>query len=561
MKDKLFIFGDYLRTSDHEAIANTFTIPDSRYFTPTATPLPGCTDPAGCIDLSGAMNGTNGQIYDPTSYTDGKVHDGSKGDPRPAFPNNQLPYSLVKFRAGGDADAAERGGRQVRHAYDQASQQSRQQLHDQSAVQKNQGQLRYQVGLFSHGEESFQRTLQLSARHHLSGAGIWGFPGGPAGGGFEANGNQKSYSTGVNYDRVFSPTFLTEVRVGVAHLGNSAQPNDYGSNDATTIGIPGVNIDGQPFTSGQVAVTINGGFSNPLVGYSASVPWIRAESNIDIVNNWTKIVGNHTFKWGADVRRVHDDLLQDQTFSPRGAYTFSDSQTSSSQAAGTAISNFVASFLLQQPSQVGRDLNTFFPRYRQWWMFAFASDKWQATPKLTLDLGVRWDFYPPATPAARRIFQLRSVNNQLVLAGLGSNPYNLGMKTQYRYFAPRTGFAYRARQIRSSVADSASAIRLFLIIPTPITILFAPTIAISLGEVPPLRRQFWATGHGGDVQRRISGAGAGKHPIQRNHRAADDTVFPARQATDRAGVHLCPAELQEPLRKLVERGGAAGASL
>jgi hypothetical protein len=445
-KDKLFIFGDYLRTSDHESVANTFTIPDSRYFTPTATPLPGCSDPAGCIDLSGAINGANGQIYDPTSYTDGKVHDGSKSDPRPPFPNNQLPYSLVKGTVPEamltqlNAEAAKLGTltlkplsnpannytsnlpfRKTSDSFDIKS--------DYSVTEKNHFSARY----------SYQRVLTFQA------PAFGAFLGGPAGGGFEANGNQKSYSTGVNYDRVFSPTFLTEVRVGVAHLGNSAQPNNYGSNDATTIGVPGVNIDGQPFTSGQVAVTLNGGFSNPIVGYSASVPWIRAESNVDVVNNWTKIVGNHTFKWGADVRRVHDDLLQDQTFSPRGAYTFSDSQTSSSQAAGTAISNFVASFLLQQPSQVGRDLNTFFPRYRQWWTFAFASDKWQATPKLTLDLGVRWDFYPPATPAVHGGFSnYDPVNNQLVLAGLGSNPSNLGMKTQYRYFAPRTGFAYRA---------------------------------------------------------------------------------------------------------------------
>src|SRR5665213_2737169 len=57
-KDKLFFFGDYLRTSDHEAIGSTFTIPDARYFTP---------DPTGTfIDLSGAMSGTTGQIFDPS---------------------------------------------------------------------------------------------------------------------------------------------------------------------------------------------------------------------------------------------------------------------------------------------------------------------------------------------------------------------------------------------------------------------------------------------------------------------------------------------------------------
>jgi hypothetical protein len=447
MKDKLFVFGDYLRTVDHEAVANTFTIPDSRYYTPTPTPLAGCTDPAGCIDLSGAMNGMKGQIYDPTSYSDGRVHDGSKGDPRPAFTNNQLPYSLIEdsvplaILTQLNAAAAKYGTLTIKPLSNPANNytsnlpftkttDSFDIKSDFTPTEKNHLSGRY----------SFQRVVTYQA------PAFGNFLGGPAGGGFEATGNQKSYSAGINYDRVFSPKFFTEVRVGVAHLGNSSQPSDYGTSDASTLGVPGVNISGQPFTSGQVAVTINGGFTNPLIGYSASVPWIRSESNIDVVNNWTKIVGNHTFKWGADVRRVHDDLLQDQTFSPRGAYTFNDAQTSSSQAVGTALSNFIASFLLQQPSQVGRDLNTFFPRYRQWWVFGFASDKWQATPKLTLDLGVRWDFYPPATPTTSGGFSnYDPVNDQLVLAGIGGNPSNLGMETQYRYFAPRTGFAYRVR--------------------------------------------------------------------------------------------------------------------
>ena len=60
--------------------------------------------------------------------------------------------------------------------------------------------------------------------------------------------------------------------------------------------------------------------------------------------------------------------------------------------------------------QTGRDINTYFPAFRAWWFFAFAGDKWQVTPKLTLDLGLRWEFYPPATPAKlRRLLQLQSV--------------------------------------------------------------------------------------------------------------------------------------------------------
>ena len=67
----------------------------------------------------------------------------------------------------------------------------------------------------------------------------------------------------------------------------------------------------------------------------------------------------------------------------------------------------MASFLLSTPSYVGRDTLTYFPAYRQWWFFSFVGDKWQVTPKLTVDLGLRWEFYPPATPAlCRRIFEL-----------------------------------------------------------------------------------------------------------------------------------------------------------
>ena len=431
LKDKLFFFGDYLRSDDHEAVSSTNTIPDARYYTANSS---------GNIDLSGALVGTTGQIYDPSTG------DGTAAHPRTPFVNNQIPFSRVNpvslaILQGINAAAAKYGTLTTKSLSNPSN--------------------NYTTNLpFTKTTDSFDTKIDFAptSQDHLSGrysfqrvvtfqqAAFGSFLGGPQGGGFEGTGNQKSYSYGANYDHVFSSTFLTEARLGVAHLRNQAQPNDYGTNDATAIGIPGVNIAGQPFTSGQAAVTINGGFTNPLMGYSASEPWIRAEANIDFVNNWTKIVRNHTFKFGADLRRVRDDLLQDQTFSPRGAFTFSDVQTSQA-GAKTNIANDIASFLLDQPSQVGRDLNTFFPAYRQWWFFLFAGDKWQATSKMTVDLGLRWEFYPPATPARSGGFSnYDPVNNNLVLAGLGGNPSNLGMKTHYTYFAPRTGVSYRLKK-------------------------------------------------------------------------------------------------------------------
>jgi len=442
-KDKLFFFGDYLRTADHEKIANTFTIPDSRYYTPNSS---------GFIDLSATLGAVDpatgirtGQVYDPASG------DGTAAHPRKPYANNQIPFSAVNpvslaILQKVNAAAATNGILNPNAPLSNPSNNYTSNL----PFTKTSDSFDIKVDFVMNeknrlsGRYSFQRVVTFQA------PAFGAFLGGPAGGGFEGTGNQRSYSTGLNYDHVFTPTLFTEVRFGVAHLRNNAEPSDYGSNDADALGVPGVNIGGQPFTSGQVGVTIGNfgqqGQTYPLIGYSASVPWIRGESNIDFINNWTKVIHNHTIKAGIDLRRVRDDLLQDQTFSPRGAFTFAEVQTSQS-GAKTNIANDIASFLFDLPSQTGRDLNTFFPAYRQWWLFSFLSDKWQVTSKLTVDLGVRWEFYPPATPRIPGGFSnYDPVGNNIVLAGLGSNPSNLGMQTRYRYFAPRTGFSYRATE-------------------------------------------------------------------------------------------------------------------
>jgi hypothetical protein len=269
--------------------------------------------------------------------------------------------------------------------------------------------------------------------------------GGPAQGSFEGTGVQRTYSGGINYDRIFSNTLIMELRFGAAHYHNDAQQSDYGNNSSTAIGIPGVNIG--PFFSGIVGININSFYTNNTIGYSASVPWVRAEANIDLVNTWTKIIGNHTMKFGGDLRRVRDDLLQDQTFSPRGLYTFAGGQTALNNAGKTTTTSYYnnfASFLLDLPNQAGRDLGTYFPAYRQWEFFSFAQDKWIVSPKLTVDMGLRWELYPPATPQFPGGFSnYNPTNNTLVIAGVGGNPSNLGMKSRYSNLAPRLGLAYR----------------------------------------------------------------------------------------------------------------------
>ncbi len=428
-KDKLFFYGDFFRTADHEANANTMTIPFKKYYT--------CNG-AGFIDLSDGLSTNSkgqvvGQIYDPATGD-------ASGNNRTPFANNQIPCGRVnpvsaKILSLLPAPNQNLGTLAAPNNNYFAT------LPFQKASNTYDAKIDYQLSPKDH--LSYRYGYQSS---HVFQAPVFGSAGGgPANGAFAGTGIQNAYSTGINYDRAFSSTLLTEVRFGIAHYKSNAQPTDYGSNDATAIGIPGVNIN--TFTSGQATININN-FTAPTIGYSASVPWVRAEANIDLVNHWTKIIGNHTIKFGGDLRRIRDELLQDQTFGPRGVYTFAEGQTSAVNSSGNVnFANSMASFLLDMPNTGGRDLNTFTPDLRAWWIFSFIGDKWQASSKLTLDYGVRWELYPPMTPAKAGGFSnYNPATNSLVLAGIGSNPSDLGLKNRYNFFAPRTGFAYRATE-------------------------------------------------------------------------------------------------------------------
>jgi hypothetical protein len=412
IRNKLFFFADVLRVNDHEATSTQETIPS-------------------VLSGTGNLSAFSTVIYNP--FTTGS--NSTTGAGRAPFQGNVIPTSLIN---------------PVSTALLNLLPATNEAFSEGSPTNNYFG-----APPFTKTTTSFDSKIDyaINDKNRLSGRLSFSMPilyqapifgpevGGNANGAFQGNGIQKTYSSGLNYDHVFSPTFLTELRIGVAYYHSSATPSDYGSADATKIGIPGVNISA--FTSGQAQITINGGYANPLIGYSASMPWVRAEANIDAVSTWTKIVGNHTFKWGVDLRRIRDDLLQDQVFGPRGVYTFSANQTSI-PGAKTGIGNDLASFLLDVPSQAGRDVNTYFPAYRDWWFFAFGGDKWQVTPKLTVDLGLRWEFYPPGTPQFNGGFSnYNPATNSLVVAGVGGNPSNLGMKTRYRYFSPRVGFADR----------------------------------------------------------------------------------------------------------------------
>jgi hypothetical protein len=431
-KNKLFFFADYLRAEDHEAAANTETIPSTLSRTG---------------NLSEALAGSSpAYVYDPATGN------ATTGVGRIPFPNNTIPTARldpVSLKILGLLS-----GYQPNQPFNTA------------APSNN-----YFATLPFTKDTDFTDTkidYNISDRDRLSGrfsfqrpviyqAPIFGAAGGDANGAFEGTGVQKTYSTGINWVHTFSNTMLNEFRIGVAHYNNAAQESDYGMNDSTAVGVPGVNISA--FNSGLVGISI-GAFTSPLVGYSASLPWIRAEANIDLVDNVTKTFRNHTLTIGYDMRRIRDDLLQTQTYSPRGVYGFGTTQTNCAGScllpngtttnattanSTTSWANDLGSFLLDLPNtSSGRDFSGTFPTYRAWYFFPYVADKWQVSNKLTVDLGLRWEIYPPGLPAFPGQFSnFIPSNNTLVVGGVGGNPNNGGLENHLGYFAPRVGAAYR----------------------------------------------------------------------------------------------------------------------
>ena len=113
----------------------------------------------------------------------------------------------------------------------------------------------------------------------------------------------RASSYGIDY--TIKPNWLADFRFGFFRYRVLVNPNGLGTSPAKDAGIPGLNNDSY-YTSGMPAVTLNGtgGFR---FGYSLGVnscncPLNQQENEFQWVGNMTKIDGNHSIKFGADLR-------------------------------------------------------------------------------------------------------------------------------------------------------------------------------------------------------------------------------------------------------------------
>ncbi len=408
IRDKLFVFGDYQGSRDHFGGSNLATIP---------------TLPFRTGDLSASPT----PIYDPSTGN-------PDGTGRTAFLNKQIPSNRIDSQvqkilsfippptSGGLATNFQKNTVRIKNL--------------------NQFDVKLDYVLSSNdrlsGRYSYQKAFADDPIPRL-----YGIYGGPHNLGYNGTGPARSQSPSINYSHIFSPTLVTEVRLGYVRNRNDALTVDHGLTTSKDIGIPGVNLD--DWSSGMTAVYVNG-YTDTLIGYDAALPWARSVTNYGVVNNWTKTAGNHLIKWGFDIRRERNDLQQ--TDPPRGRFNFTEGPTLlNGGSGGLSFGNAFASFLLDQPNSIQRGLAVFFPARRELLDNVYFQDKFQVTQKLTVDLGIRWEYWPSGTPHFPAGYSnYNPANNTLELAGVGTIPLNMGVDKKPLSFAPRFGVAYRLNE-------------------------------------------------------------------------------------------------------------------
>ena len=271
--------------------------------------------------------------------------------------------------------------------------------------------------------------------------------GGPAlaGLGFAGVSNTRNQNLVGSVNHVLSPTLLMDIRFGFSRYRVSVLPLDFGSNTGQEAGIPGVNIPGNEGTSGIPSFQTNGNgafrFGYSLAVNQCNCPLRQREMVYQFTNNWTKIAGNHSLKWGADIRRAQNIRIPSDR-RRNGQFVFDPGVTASADVPGSGLGP--AAFLLGLPSFFER----FAPRYldaedMQWRMFYFVQDSWRVTQKLTLSLGVRWDtWFPNYTRNPGQGSNYDVTTNTVLIAGIGGNSRSAGIETQWKNFSPRLSITY-----------------------------------------------------------------------------------------------------------------------
>jgi hypothetical protein len=433
IKNKLFFFGDYQGTRQTNGISNQLTIPTARVLQ-TCDPAKNTT---GFCDLSeylGVANG-GGQVFDPAT---GVANDGSG---RTAFAGNLIPIGRISPQAGKIlALFPEPTAAGITNNFVASGSGP----YDQNA---------FDVRIDYNAPHAFNIFGRFSLNYFsLSGEGSLGLLGadgfGP--GGLNGTSTVHNYSLATGFNKAIGTKWLTDVRFGWFRYNPVTAYSDADTNPMSDLfGIPGLNV-GTPDTTGLSSFFFdgngmnqgsnNGHFGDGLNVGRCNCPLIEKEDQYQAVNNWTRIQGNHTIKFGADIRYAKN-LRVPSDANRTGILHFNSGGTAQAGQGGLDV----ATFLLGDV--------TFFERFvssstdaaeRQKRWFFYGQDTWRVTSKLTFNYGLRWEIYFPETVNGTGKGGFANIDEGVIkVAGFGPVSDNGNTDNTLKAFAPRLGVAYQ----------------------------------------------------------------------------------------------------------------------
>ncbi len=308
-----------------------------------------------------------------------------------------------------------------------------------------------------------QKT-SLFGRYSLSRSDIFDPPVlGPAGGNATLGGqNGNAFSriqiVGLGATYTIAPNLLLDMNGGFTRQRINAEDVDIGSNfGLNTLHIPGTNGT-DPLQGGQPAFQF-ATFSN-LGNPNTGNPFVFRDNQYVGNTNLTWIKGRHQLRAGIEYDHVQLNHFQPQGGSfqtARGSFRFTGAATEQVVCPGGKCSNpdsptqglqynSFADFLLGLPDEVGKAVQNIDPIALRWSQWAwYVRDQWQVTPNLTVNYGVRWEYYPMAYSDIGGARVLDTSNMDVIVGGGSSGfPVDDGVDVGHGQFLPRLGFAYRA---------------------------------------------------------------------------------------------------------------------
>ncbi|HEX3879140.1 MAG TPA: TonB-dependent receptor [Bryobacteraceae bacterium] len=268
---------------------------------------------------------------------------------------------------------------------------------------------------------------------------------GPAGG--NANGNvfvkTKQGVLGGTY--TISPTSILEARLGIDYTQGGKTPSTLGQSNPDFV-IPGEPTD--PSLAGGLFSVGLSGFS--ALGRQSSNPQYQNPFVADPKINFTKIRGRHSLKMGFEFQLI-DTAVSD--FHPQYGVEnftgyFSDPTYLSNPSSVGSINNALkegyglADFIFGAPNHYELDNNPI-AHYRQRMYFGYLQDDFRVSSKLTLNLGVRYEFATPQYERDNRLANFSLQADALIYAKDGSLYNRALVHPQYNNWAPRVGLAYQ----------------------------------------------------------------------------------------------------------------------